>query len=276
MKRIYATLAVLGAFAMTASAQKDLSLTPLQPVNNQAYNNFNNGDTMVVAAVLTNLGPDNLAAGDSVTVEFPLDWLITPQGYVFRDTYGASELNSRTVGGKDTVAFAFIQGASLGSTPDGPAVVKIPSNKIENEIKFQAYGFRIDGTSKVIFDDPGADVDNNSVVMDGNNVANPTGVKFGNPTSISDLFASKNKEALSTYPNPTTGVVNFKYSFGNGSEATVRISDVTGRVVFTKEFGKQFGDKQLSVNVSALTEGVYYMELITDKKSAFSKLTIRK
>lgn len=276
MKRIYATLALLGAFAMTASAQKDLAITPLQPINNQAYSNFNNGDTMIVAAVLTNLGPDNMAAGDSVTVSFPLDWLITPQGYAFIDTYGASELNSRTVGGKDTMVFAFIQGANLGSTDDGPAIVKIPSNKTEDNIKFTAFGFKVDNNQRILFDDPGTDVDGGQVVTDGNNVANPTGVKFGNPTSISDLFLTKNKEALSIYPNPTTGAVNFKYSFGNGTEATVRISDVTGRVVFTKEFGKQIGDKQLSVNVNGLTEGVYYMELITDKKSAFSKLTIRK
>lgn len=276
MKRIYTTMALLAAFATTASAQKDLSVTAFAPVTNQTYNNFNAGDTMRVAMILKNEGPDDMVTGDSVTVEFSLDWLIDPQGYVFRDTYGAAELNAMTSGGSDTISFAFIQGANLGATPDGPAIVKIPTNAVENDINFQAYGFAIDGTSKVIFDDPGADVVNGQISLDGNNVANPTGVKFGTPTGLSDLFQNKNKEVLYAYPNPTNGVVNFKYAFGNGNNATVRIADVTGRVVLTKDFGKQVGDKQLSVNASALTEGVYYMELITNDKTAFSKITITK
>ncbi len=276
MKRIYTALALMGAFATTASAQKDLSITALAPITNQAYANFAAGDTMRTAAIVKNEGPDNLEAADSVEVSFDLDWVIEPQGYVFRDTYGSADLNAKTAGGADTVGFAFIQGANLGTTPDGPAIVKIPKDALEDGINFRTFGFQIDGTSKVIFDDPGASVSGGQVVYDGNNIANPTGVKFGTPTGLSDLFKNKNREALSTFPNPADKFVSFKYSFGNGTNATVRVTDVAGRVVLTQEFGKQVGDKQLTVDVSALTAGMYYMELVAGDKSASSKITVRK
>jgi hypothetical protein len=47
--------------------------------------------------------------------------------------------------------------------------------------------------------------------------------------------------------------------------------------LITKNYGKQStGEKELTLDISALQNGMYYVELTADDKRAISKLTVRK
>lgn len=96
-------------------------------------------------------------------------------------------------------------------------------------------------------------------------------------TGLKDAINGLDKQGLSVYPNPADRVVNFTYEFDRATTATARVSDITGRTVLLKEFGKNnAGNKTFSIDVSSLHAGTYILEFVTDDKRALSKFTVRK
>lgn len=102
-------------------------------------------------------------------------------------------------------------------------------------------------------------------------------IKYDCVTSIHDVFAGLDKQSISVYPNPTSGVINFKYEFNKPTTATARISDITGRTILVKDFGKNSaGNKNFSLDVSGLHAGTYFLEFVTEDKRGLSKFTVQK
>lgn len=99
------------------------------------------------------------------------------------------------------------------------------------------------------------------------------GIKIDCKTGIDDLFTGRTAPGLAIYPNPASRTIAFKYNFAN-TGATVRVTDIAGRVVLDKDFGKQSGEREISLDVSGLTNGMYYVELITDKQRSVGKVSI--
>lgn len=98
-------------------------------------------------------------------------------------------------------------------------------------------------------------------------------IKIDCKTGIDDLFTGRTAPGLAIYPNPASRTIAFKYNFANTS-ATVRITDIAGRIVLSKDYGKQSGEREISLDVSGLTNGMYYVELITDKQRNVGKISI--
>ena len=78
------------------------------------------------------------------------------------------------------------------------------------------------------------------------------------------------------YPVPASDVVNFDYSFSSSvSSAMVAVYNMMGQEVLRSDIGSMSG--KLSLNVSDLTDGVYFYSLIVNGKTEkSSKLVIRK
>ncbi len=79
---------------------------------------------------------------------------------------------------------------------------------------------------------------------------------------ISDL-------GLTLYPNPATSSFNVTFS-GNNSNGSVRIIDVNGKEVLSQNINSLNGN----INCDQLTNGIYFVELTVDGKSAVKKLNI--
>lgn len=89
--------------------------------------------------------------------------------------------------------------------------------------------------------------------------------KYANSMLLQDTIAVFDKEhcpdtrnALSLHPNPTTGQVNLSYDFQRGQTYTVRVFDITGQLVYTKDYSR--GSDWASVEVSlplSLPQGMY-------------------
>ncbi|PSK94856.1 T9SS type A sorting domain-containing protein [Taibaiella chishuiensis] len=269
MKRIYMMLGMIGALATGAYAQKtaDLEMTFLQPVNGQNFANLNAGDTFKIFVVIKNNGPAAVTATDTIK--------ITTEGFASdgTDDYNITyTLNSPAIAANssDTVYLAVRQGQSFGNSSVGPVTARFPTNSNDTLI---AYVRGIDG-SGVPFTDAGYDPTQDPPVdVAGNNI-DFAAFSFGTQTGLKDLFGTK-KEALNVYPNPTTGKLTFKYNFEN-TTGSVRITDIAGRVVLTQEYGKQSGVKEISLDVSSLNNGMYFVELTAGDKQAVSKITVQK
>ncbi|TLX76395.1 T9SS type A sorting domain-containing protein [Labilibacter sediminis] len=71
---------------------------------------------------------------------------------------------------------------------------------------------------------------------------------------------------LKIYPNPTTNIITVDYTKGN--KASIKIYDTTGKVVVSK-VNLQPNNQ---VDLSALSKGVYIVELVTDVQTSISKV----
>ncbi|WP_310595688.1 T9SS type A sorting domain-containing protein [Flavobacterium sp.] len=74
------------------------------------------------------------------------------------------------------------------------------------------------------------------------------------------------------YPNPVYEIVNFKFSSPIGTSTTLYLFDSRGRLVFSQR--DEFIQDILSVNVSSLSEGVYFAK-ITSSIYTFSTKIIK-
>lgn len=82
-------------------------------------------------------------------------------------------------------------------------------------------------------------------------------------------------EFSNAYPMPASNVVNFDYNFASSVDAEVAIYNMMGQEVMRNRFSGMNG--KLSINVSDLTDGVYFYSLIVNGKTEKSnKLVIRK
>jgi hypothetical protein len=240
MKRIYMMFACLLALSFGAKAQStDLAL----------YTNLKTGDTIIIDSVNTanyilvfsfvNKGTTALTSTDKIhlATEYQNFTLSLPAaGMPVNDTLYFVDTVGLT-NGPATGAFTWCD--SLWATNASDAVITDP------------------------------------VMANNYNCKNIFIKNRNGQTGIGDIIKGTERVNLVTYPNPTANTVSFKYNFSN-TAATVRITDIAGRVVMTKDFGKQSGEKELSIDVSALNNGMYYLELVADDKRAISKITVQK
>jgi hypothetical protein len=67
--------------------------------------------------------------------------------------------------------------------------------------------------------------------------------------------------AISTYPNPTTGELNISWAQPMAGDAAVTISDVTGKAILTETISLGAAATAASINLSGLENGVYFIAI---------------
>lgn len=81
---------------------------------------------------------------------------------------------------------------------------------------------------------------------------------------------------FSVLPNPSKGQFSIEFAMTGSHETAYGIYDVTGRMVFNKDIGTMSGTYTDRIDVSALSSGVYYLELVADGETMHRKLVISK
>lgn len=268
MKKILTSLALLGILASGAYAQKniDLQMVPLTPTSGFELPNQAQGDTMYFYFQVTNAGSDAVTLEDTIKIScYGILEAENGTEYYFTLKIDSTEL---AVGGIDTFGFYTTQGENWGDSENGTVYTVFPDNSVDT-FDFIIFGLDVDGA---LFTDP--DIDSEGIAS-GNNYVMIDGV-FGDPSGIFEV-ENHTKASLDIFPNPATSTVNVSYSFSATTPAAIRVTDITGRVVLNQDLGRQTpGTQQFSVDVSALNNGIYTIELITDQQRAISKLTISK
>lgn len=96
------------------------------------------------------------------------------------------------------------------------------------------------------------------------------------PTGIKQVSGS-DKLSFSIYPNPTqagfTAIVDNKVT---NAATVITITDVSGRVVLTKEMKLQAGKQMIQMSTENLRDGIYFVNLNMDGKKGTQKLVIVK
>lgn len=256
MKKILTSLALLGAFAFGANAQilADIDVVVVTPGGSTSSPFIVPcNDSFDYEIILVNNGPGTIGATD--TVYFYSPW--SQDGYI-NLTYH----ENAAVPAGDTIAHyrakAHRNGLSRLWDLTGQPVFP-PFENDDYGFFVLARGFSADTS---IIKDPVDDNNENGGI-----------VRIDCATSIKD--ANFSKSTLSIYPNPASSVISFETGVING-EATVRITDLTGRTVMVKDLGKQVeGTKTFTVDVATLTRGMYFVEFVNGTNKAISKVTIK-
>lgn len=288
MKRIYLALAAVLAFSAATYAQKDvdLKLVIKSPTSATDYANQNFGDSIRFSFQITNEGTEAVTITDTMKL-----WLTTR---IFGDEVyniqGAVRMGmpptAMAPGDTSPVYGLWIkQGDNFYTS--GPNEVAFPVDA-KGCFSMYVYGYSDDGYYFMDPDFSGATYNNASSIgdylsaMSGNNADTQIAVKFGTGAGAADcgsypldiISVKPNTFNINVYPNPVENQLGFSYEFNKASNATVRILDVVGRVVMTKDFGKvNMGVQNFNLNVSNLNTGVYMIEFNSENGRGVTKFT---
>ncbi|MFN5149022.1 MAG: T9SS type A sorting domain-containing protein [Flavobacteriia bacterium] len=74
------------------------------------------------------------------------------------------------------------------------------------------------------------------------------------------------------YPNPTSGATTLDYSLLNASDVKVEVVDITGKIVYTANYGTQVaGNYNVSFDASGYSNGVYYVNITSNESTVTTK-----
>lgn len=92
------------------------------------------------------------------------------------------------------------------------------------------------------------------------------------PTSVEQI--SGNLTSLTVSPNPNQGSFLLDFSTNGRHETTVRINDITGKLVFEKGLGTFSGRHNESINLKDAAKGVYTLQVITNGSVSTRKVVV--
>ncbi|HTA83414.1 MAG TPA: choice-of-anchor tandem repeat GloVer-containing protein [Bacteroidia bacterium] len=81
--------------------------------------------------------------------------------------------------------------------------------------------------------------------------------------NVQGVVQLNNSDAITAYPNPASKLLNIQFSGTEHSVIRTSIMDVTGRVVMESDNDK-ISDNILTINISKLTAGIYFMRIETN------------
>ncbi|MBP5457875.1 MAG: T9SS type A sorting domain-containing protein, partial [Paludibacteraceae bacterium] len=87
-----------------------------------------------------------------------------------------------------------------------------------------------------------------------------------NITNVDDA-----NNALSVYPNPSTGVFTVDFGGDNADNKTLRIFDLAGKIIYEVDI---LG-KEASIDLSDQEKGIYFMQSISNGKTNVQKIILK-
>lgn len=288
MKKFYMTTALISGLAIGAQAQNiDLEGVVVRPADGQSLALGQSIDTAKVLAGIVYNGNGTIlggTGGDGVYFMTSFSRPGTQPGTFYLD--GVAYNSDITNADSGKAIFTFPNANKIGAGHTAPYTLSTDSihvmlnwAKYQNDtiqaalppfVNGQEYGF--------FFRAVGVKDANNNPVGTDPNPGNNFGVQriIWNSTVGVQEFAKKDKATLNLYPNPATNVINFDFDFTTPTHATVIIRDITGKMVYAKNYGRvNAGTQKYSINISDLSAGTYSLEFDTDDKNGVSKFTVK-
>jgi hypothetical protein len=267
MKRFYATIALSTAIVTGAFAQRNvaLSVTINAPLSGT---NIVTGSTTYPSYTITNNGPDSVKVGDTL-------WLIHP-GVPSGQANTLALPQALPPGSSVTLDTNVIQGgAASWGLPFSNIKTLWNINNVNVATPIVAPFTDDSEYAWLVYLQLTAPASNGSVSITGSDYYDTVHVWINKANSIREVAQAEN---LQCYPNPASaGEVSFNFNYAAAAAATIRVMDAAGRTVLAKELAKNgMGNQKISVDVSGLSNGNYFLEFICDDRKATGRFSIRK
>lgn len=83
--------------------------------------------------------------------------------------------------------------------------------------------------------------------------------------------------SFEVYPNPSKDITNISFDLSDRENVAVSVRDITGKEVMSQDFGVMAqGNQRIAINVSALSNGIYFTTLQIGDKQVTRKITVNK
>ena len=83
-------------------------------------------------------------------------------------------------------------------------------------------------------------------------------------------------ELFNSFPNPANESTRINYNLNNPSEVALEVCDLTGKVVYSQDFGTQgAGMNNINLDVSAFAPGAYTYTLTVNGERASNRLMVK-
>jgi hypothetical protein len=92
---------------------------------------------------------------------------------------------------------------------------------------------------------------------------------------VTGIEENTSVEGLNIYPNPASSEVFVEFNLAKNEKTTIRLSDLSGKVLSKNELGGVVGNQRISLNTSELSRGLYLVEVITNIGRITRKLSIQ-
>jgi hypothetical protein len=98
----------------------------------------------------------------------------------------------------------------------------------------------------------------------------------GTTIALENTTANVQNADLSVYPNPTGGIVQFKYSTTQKGDVQMNLTDIMGRVVMTKKIEKFSGLHEEMLDLKGMQDGVYFLNIVQGEEVRTEKIVLQK
>lgn len=92
------------------------------------------------------------------------------------------------------------------------------------------------------------------------------------PIEVVDFTTAKNTVAI--WPNPVSSIINYTLSMTENTTATISFSDMMGNICFNEQISISKGINHGTIDISALTKGIYSVKIIWSKEIYETKIVI--
>jgi hypothetical protein len=83
--------------------------------------------------------------------------------------------------------------------------------------------------------------------------------------------------SILVYPNPASSVANVEFTLAQGSKVTIEMINAIGQTVSTQFLGSlSIGDQKVTLDINALSKGLYFVNIITDNNKISRKISVEK
>ncbi len=79
---------------------------------------------------------------------------------------------------------------------------------------------------------------------------------------------------LNVYPNPANKNLNLDLNFKTSLNTTIELSDLTGKIIFSKDAGILSGESKQTLDISSFSKGAYFVKIITSQGTEVRNIVI--
>jgi hypothetical protein len=95
-------------------------------------------------------------------------------------------------------------------------------------------------------------------------------------SGITSITTNSINDVVAIFPNPSNGNVNVRFESAVATMATVQVIDVTGRIISTYVVENAAQGQVLTIDLTGINAGTYFVNVQTDKKNVMQKLIVTK
>jgi ASPIC and UnbV/Secretion system C-terminal sorting domain/Ig-like domain CHU_C associated/FG-GAP-like repeat len=103
----------------------------------------------------------------------------------------------------------------------------------------------------------------------------PVDATISGLTGISSIANNSNSDVV-VYPNPASNNLQVRFEIGNSSISTIQMMDVTGRIISTYVVEKPFQGQNVSLDLTGINSGSYFVRIQNNNKVSIQKIVIEK